>query len=53
MQVSLTNEQMNRLIEALRRSYTDRRDGYLINYLETVRRNYVPAQEIDLDEIPF
>ena len=53
MYVNLSIEQLNRIIEALKKSHMSRSDTYLINYLETVKKNQVQAQELDLDEIPF
>jgi hypothetical protein len=53
MQIHLTNEQIDRLIEALEKSYMSQKDRYLIDYLKTVRRLHVQTQQVDLDECPF
>jgi hypothetical protein len=53
MNVNLSIEQLERIIEALRKSHMTKKDTYLANYLETVKKNQVPTQELDLDEIPF
>jgi hypothetical protein len=53
MQIHLTNDQIDRLIEALGKSYMNSKDRYLIDYLKTVRRLHAQTQQVDLDEIPF
>ncbi len=53
MNINLSTEQLERIIEALRERQKTRKDTYLANYLETVKKNQVSTQEIDLDEIPF
>ncbi len=53
MQIHLTDEQVNRLIEALEKSYMNSKDRYLIDYLKTVKRLHAQTQQVDLDECPF
>jgi uncharacterized protein YeeX (DUF496 family) len=50
MFVSLTCDQIEAIIEALKKNYKQKSDQYLINYLE----NLLSGQKnISLDEIPF
>jgi endonuclease V-like protein UPF0215 family len=51
--VILNEQQLNRIIEALNKSFTDRKDQYLINYLEQVKKSQKPFSAIELDQIPF
>ena len=52
MQVQLTEAQLKKIIELLRKSQVSRADGDLITYLT---RYVTPAKvsSIDYDEIPF
>jgi hypothetical protein len=53
MYVALTIEQIDRIIEGLRKSQMNQKDKYLISYLETIRKSWNQSEEVDLDEIPF
>jgi hypothetical protein len=53
MHLNLTQQNLERILELLRKNCGSRTDQYLISYLETIKKSWTPAQEIDLDEIPF
>ncbi len=53
MQITLNEQQLNRLIEALNKSFMNQQDKYLINYLEQVKKSQKPLTAAELDEIPF
>jgi hypothetical protein len=53
MQLNLTHQNLERIIELLRNNASGRADQYLISYLEQMKKNSAPVAEIDLDEIPF
>jgi len=52
MYLNLTPEKLQRIIECLEKDCQSNSDRYLINYLETVKKNWVPC-EVQLDDIPF
>lgn len=51
MQVNLTEAQLDRLIEALRKSFKERSDQNLINYLQHIKNSNQIS--VELDEVPF
>ncbi len=53
MYLNLTRQNLDKIIESLKKNYIQSSDRYLIEYLETVRKNYPAAEQISLDEIPF
>jgi hypothetical protein len=53
MYLNLTRENLNRIVELLRQNCSSNTDQYLINYLETIKKNYSPLSQEELDEIPF
>ncbi len=56
MYLSLSVENLDRIIEALEKIYMSRKDAYLIEYLKTIKKNHVTAQaaqKVDYDVIPF
>jgi uncharacterized protein YcbK (DUF882 family) len=53
MYVSLTLENLEKIIESLKKNHIRKSDNYLIDYLETIKKNNAATQQIDLDEVPF
>ena len=53
MNINVTEEQLQRIIKALEKDFTQSSDKHLINYLQYVLANLVPIISVDLDEIPF
>lgn len=53
MYLNLTRENLERIVELLRNNCTSNTDKYLISYLETIKKNYNPLTQEQLDEIPF
>lgn len=53
MQLNLTHQNLERIIELLRKNTSGRNDQYLISYLEQMKKNCAVIAEINLDEIPF
>lgn len=51
MQVTLSEAQLNRLIEALKKSFMQRSDQHLIDYLQHIKDSNQTS--VNLDEIPF
>jgi hypothetical protein len=52
MYLNLSLEKLERIIDCLKKDCQSNSDRYLINYLETVKKNWIPS-EVKLDEIPF
>lgn len=52
MQVSLTNAQLDRIIELLEKSKEKQTDKYLVSYLRQHQKPTYSAM-VSLDEIPF
>jgi hypothetical protein len=53
MQLNLTHQNLERIIELLRKNASGRNDQYLISYLEQMKKNWTPVAEVDLDDCPF
>lgn len=53
MLINITEQQLNRLVELLKKNAQDKADSYLKNYLEYVQKNEALKPSIELDEIPF
>lgn len=53
MYLNLTRENLDRIVELLRQNCGSNSDKYLISYLETIKKNYSPLSQEELDEIPF
>lgn len=53
MYLNLTPENLDRIVELLRQNCSGSTDRYLISYLETIKKNYSPLTQRELDEIPF
>ena len=53
MHLNLTHQNLERIIELLRKNASGRNDQYLISYLEQMKKNSAAIAEIDLDDCPF
>jgi hypothetical protein len=53
MQLNLSHQNLERIIELLRKNASGRGDQYLISYLEQMKKNCAAIAEINLDDIPF
>jgi len=53
MQLNLTHQNLERIIELLRKNASGKADQYLISYLEQMKKSWTSITEINLDEIPF
>jgi hypothetical protein len=52
MQVSLNENQLQRIIELLEKAKVNQKDNYLVNYLKQHQRPTY-STTVNLDEIPF
>ncbi len=52
--ITLSEDQLQRIVNALQKNCSDRLDSYLINYLENVKKMASSTSyELDWDEVPF